>query len=136
MLLKNSQQNVFLSEKGDERYSFRQCLYTLEVYHKLSALSSRVFYITAYLFVYASSGIMYSLKLWGQIMKFDALSIRKGPIFKNVVVYTIPIILTSILQLLFNKSVFTPLQVNTCSFFVSLSISKVPLFQLIKFYIL
>lgn len=37
-------------------------------------------------------------------MKFDTQSIRKGPIFKNVVIYTIPIILTSLLQLLFNAA--------------------------------
>ena len=37
-------------------------------------------------------------------MKFDSKSMCEGPIFKGVVIYTIPIILTSILQLLFNAA--------------------------------
>ena len=37
-------------------------------------------------------------------MKFDSESMRKGPIFKSVIIYTVPIILTSILQLLFNAA--------------------------------
>ena len=38
------------------------------------------------------------------VMKFDSESMRKGPIFKSVIIYTVPIILTSILQLLFNAA--------------------------------
>lgn len=37
-------------------------------------------------------------------MKFDSKSMCSGPIFKAVVLYTIPIILTGILQLLFNAA--------------------------------
>ncbi len=37
-------------------------------------------------------------------MKFDSQNMRSGPIFKNVIVYTVPIILTGILQLLFNAA--------------------------------
>lgn len=37
-------------------------------------------------------------------MKFDSQNMRSGPIFKNIIVYTVPIILTGILQLLFNAA--------------------------------
>lgn len=37
-------------------------------------------------------------------MKFNSENMCKGPIFKNVVIYTVPIILTSLLQLLFNAA--------------------------------
>lgn len=37
-------------------------------------------------------------------MAFNAQSIRKGPIFKSILLYTIPIILTNLLQLLFNAA--------------------------------
>lgn len=37
-------------------------------------------------------------------MKFDSYNMRNGPIFKSVVLYTVPIILTSLLQLLFNAA--------------------------------
>ena len=37
-------------------------------------------------------------------MKFNSNSMREGPIFKSVIIYTVPIILTSILQLLFNAA--------------------------------
>lgn len=37
-------------------------------------------------------------------MKTGTLDIRNGPVFKNVIIYTIPIILTGILQLLFNAA--------------------------------
>ena len=37
-------------------------------------------------------------------MKFDTDSMCRGPIFKSVIIYTVPIILTSILQLLFNAA--------------------------------
>lgn len=37
-------------------------------------------------------------------MKFDTDTICRGPIFKSVIIYTVPIILTSILQLLFNAA--------------------------------
>ena len=37
-------------------------------------------------------------------MKTDTLDIRNGPVLKNIIIYTIPIILTGILQLLFNAA--------------------------------
>lgn len=37
-------------------------------------------------------------------MKFNSNSMREGPIFKSVIIYTIPIILTGLLQLLFNAA--------------------------------
>ncbi len=37
-------------------------------------------------------------------MKFDSTSMREGPILKSVIVYTVPIILTGLLQLLFNAA--------------------------------
>lgn len=37
-------------------------------------------------------------------MKFDSKSMREGPILKSVIVYTVPIILTGLLQLLFNAA--------------------------------
>ncbi len=37
-------------------------------------------------------------------MKFNSENMCKGPIFKNVVIYTVPIILTGLLQLLFNAA--------------------------------
>ena len=37
-------------------------------------------------------------------MKFDSGSMREGPILKSVIIYTIPIILTGLLQLLFNAA--------------------------------
>lgn len=37
-------------------------------------------------------------------MKFDSASMREGPILKSVIIYTIPIILTGLLQLLFNAA--------------------------------
>ncbi len=37
-------------------------------------------------------------------MKFDTDTMCRGPIFKSVIIYTVPIILTSILQLLFNAA--------------------------------
>lgn len=37
-------------------------------------------------------------------MKTGALDIRNGPVLKNIIIYTIPIILTGILQLLFNAA--------------------------------
>lgn len=37
-------------------------------------------------------------------MKFDTDTMCRGPIFKGVIIYTVPIILTSILQLLFNAA--------------------------------
>ena len=37
-------------------------------------------------------------------MKFDSNSMREGPILKSVIVYTVPIILTGLLQLIFNAA--------------------------------
>lgn len=37
-------------------------------------------------------------------MKFNSENMCRGPIFKNVVIYTVPIILTGLLQLLFNAA--------------------------------
>ena len=37
-------------------------------------------------------------------MKFDSKNMCEGPIFKGIVLYTVPIILTSLLQLLFNAA--------------------------------
>ena len=37
-------------------------------------------------------------------MKFDSKSMREGPILKSIIVYTVPIILTGLLQLLFNAA--------------------------------
>lgn len=37
-------------------------------------------------------------------MEFDSKSMREGPILKSIIVYTVPIILTGLLQLLFNAA--------------------------------
>lgn len=37
-------------------------------------------------------------------MKFDSETICHGPVFKSIIIYTVPIILTSLLQLLFNAA--------------------------------